>query len=57
MDLSQDIIKGINLLGDAKQIPDAAFKEITEFAFGVILNVVTEEKLFGTLWLNCDRSN
>jgi len=45
MELSQDILKSINLLGDTKQIPDAAFKEITELAFGVILNITNEDKL------------
>ncbi len=47
MDLSQDILKGVNLLGDPKQIPDAAFKEIVEVAFGIILNSSSEEKLSG----------
>ena len=48
MDLSQDILKGVNLLGDSKQVSDAAFKEITDIAFGVILNLTTEDKLNGT---------
>lgn len=49
MNLSQDILKGVNLLGDSKQIPDASFKEITEAAFGVILGTHSEDRLLGTV--------
>jgi hypothetical protein len=46
-ELSQDILKGLELLGDAQQIPDQAFKEITECSFGIILKKVDEERLAG----------
>jgi hypothetical protein len=48
MNLSQDILKGVNLLGDPKQIPDSSFKEITEVAFGVVLGTQSEERLIGS---------
>jgi len=45
MELSQDILKGLHELGDSKQFGDAAFKELIEFAFRVVLNKISEEKI------------
>ncbi len=46
-ELSQELLKGLEVLADAKQIPDVAFKEITEIAFAVLLNKVTEQRMQG----------
>ncbi len=46
-ELSQELLKGLEVLTDAKQIPDVAFKEITEIAFAVLLNKVTEQRMQG----------
>lgn len=45
MELSQDITKGLELLGDPKQIPDNCFAEITQLAFGIILERVSEDHI------------
>lgn len=47
MELSQDILKGLHELGDAKQVSDASFKDLVEIAFRVLLSKATEEKLQG----------
>jgi hypothetical protein len=51
-DLSLEITKGINLLGNSKEIPDAGFKPLTELAFAVILRRADESKING-LWVVC----
>jgi len=45
MELSVDIVKGLQELGNAQQIPDAAFKDITEAAFRTAMNKSNDQKL------------
>lgn len=51
MDLSAEISKGLSLVGDAKQIPEQAFKPLLEFAFAIPLRKATEQNLQGLMFL------
>jgi hypothetical protein len=51
MELSTEIVKGLGLLGDPKQFPDAAFKELTELSFSILLGVESEDSIRGYLVL------
>lgn len=52
MELSQDILKGIHEIGDAKQYSDVAFKELIELSFKILLSKSTEEKLLSKISLS-----
>jgi len=45
MELSQEILKGLELLGDFKQLPDQAFKELVQVCFGVAVNEISEKRV------------
>lgn len=45
--LSPIILKGIEILGDTKLIPENCFKELLELSFLSILNKNTEERFLG----------
>jgi len=47
MELSQEILKGLELLGDFKQLPDQAFKELVQVCFGVAVNEISEKRVEG----------
>jgi hypothetical protein len=49
MDLSQEILKGLEFAGDSKQFPDGCFKELVEVTFGVLIKKFKEDKLYGTI--------
>ncbi|GAM17463.1 hypothetical protein SAMD00019534_006380, partial [Acytostelium subglobosum LB1] len=46
MNLSEDVLKGLEALSDEKTIPNDAFKALIECAFAVILKTDTESTLY-----------
>lgn len=48
-DLPQSVVKGVASFSSSKEFPDAAFRELIEGSFGVLLNKSSEEDILGTL--------
>jgi len=44
-DLSPEILKGVALLGNAKDVPETAFKPLTEMVFAILLRRIDETKI------------
>jgi len=44
-DLSPEILKGVALLGNAKDVPETAFKPLTEMVFAILLRRTDETKI------------
>eukprot|EP01113_Clastostelium_recurvatum_P022482 TRINITY_DN2684_c0_g1_i1.p1 TRINITY_DN2684_c0_g1~~TRINITY_DN2684_c0_g1_i1.p1 ORF type:complete len:196 (+),score=43.04 TRINITY_DN2684_c0_g1_i1:17-604(+) len=49
MNLSEEVLKGLDILGDEKTLNDAAFKSLTDFSFGVLMRQKTEADMLSSL--------